>query len=125
MATRKMRMAKASDKDIETLIDFFNLMEIVEASNFCISDWEDDEDIYPKLKPYMKLRDFDYAEFYHRWEPVLATRWRRVVFGCQILIESCCDPKLSYLEHKPEMKAAMKLVPKVTVKRGNKLYHRK
>ena len=29
--------------------------------------------------------------------------WRRVVWGCEILIENCCDPSLDYLALKPEL----------------------
>jgi hypothetical protein len=29
--------------------------------------------------------------------------WRRVVWGCEILIENCCDPNLDYLALRPEL----------------------
>lgn len=29
--------------------------------------------------------------------------WRRVVWGCDILIDNCCDPKVNYLALKPEL----------------------
>jgi hypothetical protein len=29
--------------------------------------------------------------------------WRRVVWGCDMLIENCCDPNLDYLAFKPEL----------------------
>lgn len=29
--------------------------------------------------------------------------WRRVVWGCDLLIENCCDPNLDYLALKPEL----------------------
>jgi hypothetical protein len=29
--------------------------------------------------------------------------WRRVVWGCDMLIDHCCDPNLDYLALKPEL----------------------
>jgi hypothetical protein len=61
-----MRMAKASQEDIDELKKYLLKAEKRNA------------------------KDFPFG-------------WRRVVWGCEILIENCCDPNLDYLALKMEL----------------------
>lgn len=47
------------------------------------------------------------AMFRHHWTlcgPGVGSSWRRVVLGCDILIDNCCDPDLDHLEWRPDVK---------------------
>lgn len=36
------------------------------------------------------------------------SEWERILFGYETMVDNACDPTLSYLDFKPEIKAAMK-----------------
>jgi hypothetical protein len=39
--------------------------------------------------------------------PRVDGEWERILFGYETMVENACDPTLSYLDFKPEIKAAM------------------
>jgi hypothetical protein len=57
--------------------------------------------------------DKDYHEVGH-WllstYPRVDNEWERILFGYETIVENACDPTLSYLDFKPEIKAAMRQV---------------
>lgn len=82
-----MKMAKASEKDIENLREFLEIIEeYIEKAQMGVLDSEE-EDI---------LRNHIQENF--------PNGWRRVVSGYEVLFENCCDPTLDYLDFKPELK---------------------
>lgn len=111
----QMRMAKATDDDIDVVIKFFNLFEQVcengEFNEKDLSEWDDeDEDRLEIQKFIIKKEDkwargshgeLDYFAFFEHWCKRIAPRWRRVVFGCQVMIENACDPMESHLAYSP------------------------
>lgn len=111
-----MRMAKATPSDIEGMRKFFDLYEYVlengEINGEQIeSDWNDDDTMKKELMPFVikkedkwargSVGDFDYVAFFDHWISILRTDWRRVVWGCEILIDSVCDPQKDYLDYSP------------------------
>ncbi|MBD2076362.1 hypothetical protein H6F86_21245 [Phormidium sp. FACHB-592] len=80
-----MKVAKATEANIQALIDFLNeIEEMVEGD------------------------DFTNAEKLLRSRPI---HWAKIIFGYQTLVENCCDPNLNYLEWKPEIKALLEPKP--------------
>jgi hypothetical protein len=72
-------MAKASQQEVDDLIDFLRTLEEK------VEEW-DESDL------------LDYLE--HRGVP----SWERTVFGFSVLVDNVCDPDVSYLDWKPELK---------------------
>lgn len=82
-----MRIAKATEKEVRDLQQFFE--EIEELLEDGIDTYED----------YERIIDERF--------PKLAGGWRRILFGYKTLLKNTCDPSLSYLEWKPEIKALL------------------
>jgi len=40
--------------------------------------------------------------FFKKWFSELDWRWRRVVIGCDVLIDNCCDPDKDVLALRPK-----------------------
>ncbi len=78
-----LKMAKASPEEVENLRRFFNTVETM----FEKYNWQNDEQFIKVLK-----KKFNQVQ------------WQRVVMGYEILVENMCDPNLSYLDYKPEIK---------------------
>lgn len=79
-----MMMAKASQKDINCLIEFFQFLGHRHAG-------DTDADAF------MQYLD-------QHWSNGVAAAWSRVVFGFQTLLDNCCDPDSDVLDWKPEIK---------------------
>ncbi len=76
-----MKMARASDKEVECLIEWLDKLEAA-----CSTLWnEDNIAIIAQGIP----------------------EWRRVVFGHSTLVDNACDKTLDYLDWKPEIKEKM------------------
>lgn len=115
MPRRQMTMAKADDDDIEQVRRFMMLFEIVcEPGHFDIDNLEqmdeDDEDRKHLQQFIIKdgdkwangsPGDFDYSKFFNHWVNIIGPRWRRVVFGCDCLIATFCDPTEDHLSALP------------------------
>jgi hypothetical protein len=78
-----MRMAKATEEDINALRQFLLALE----------------EIFEE-----RHNRFDEAEDVIRRFPI---GWRRVVEGYETLLQNACDPTLNYLEWKPHLKAIL------------------
>lgn len=108
-------MAKASEKDIQELYDFFNTLEIMSNLDFCLEDWKNEKEkneerFYRLLKKLAnKDGEFDSEKFIEYWKDSLSVRWRRVVGGLDVLINNVCDPDKSYLDYKPEILKAIEM----------------
>lgn len=76
-----IRMGRATEADVEAVWDFFHwLQEQVEEE--------------PYVEIYLLEGQLEQVE----------ASFNRVVLGYQTLVESACDPSLSYLDWKPEIK---------------------
>lgn len=97
-----MRMAKASKRDIDMTIEFFQLIEEF-MDNGTVLKGEEEHDVtdeeFVAIMREMWGRRFGPCK--------VDAAWTRVVFGCSTLIDNCCDPSLDYLDWKPEYKAAI------------------
>lgn len=77
------KMAKARPEEIDKLRQFF-------------------QDLEEKIDdPYREDRSIG------EWVRDNLPEWERTVYGYTVMFEHACDPTLSYLEFKPEIKAAM------------------
>lgn len=83
-----MKAAKASPDDVDQMRDFlFELNDMVNNPENSIHD----------------IGTFCHAHFNHK----CGRHFQRVLFGYDTLIENACDPTLSYLDWKPEIKEAI------------------
>lgn len=108
-----MQLAKASKEDIEKMSQFFNQWELMEAQNW-IFDPEDgwDEELIEEMENYLSHKFIDSwgdvntdqikLAFFKKWAKELDWRWRRVVIGCEVLIDNCCDPDKDVLALHPK-----------------------
>ena len=108
-------MAKASKEDIQKVIAFFRFIE--EYFEYGTHTPENDEveeesielsesDFVERLSKLwaIELSESDFVEWGGRFKPVgVDCMWSRVVFGCDMLIDNCCDPNSDVLEWKPEI----------------------
>lgn len=94
-----MKMAKASAKDIAAVREFLQIIdEAVEYGTFTVQTGEGDEE-------QLDCDDEMLASLIrNKWLHV-GPAWQRVVYGCDVLISNCCDPALSHLEWRPDVKA--------------------
>ena len=76
----QVTMARATDEDIEAVRGFLDYME------------EQAEDFVP-----------DPFGLVQRWDDAAAS-FERIILGYQVLRDSLCDPNLSYLDVRPEIK---------------------
>jgi hypothetical protein len=100
----QMKMAKASEDDIQKVIKFFQFIE--EFMEYGTHTTENDE---------FKEESIDLADevFVHMLRKLWGRRfgppgvdcsWSRVVFGCEILIKNCCDPDLDHLDWRSDLR---------------------
>jgi hypothetical protein len=83
-----MTMAKATPEQVQTLRDWFR-----ELQDHLEDEYADPENIGNWVLDTFKPRRID--------------EYERILFGFETLVENACDPALSYLEWKPEIKAAL------------------
>lgn len=99
--TLQMKMAKASKEDLDQVRQFFDMLEeVIEYGTFTKPD-DDSEDISDEQFVSLIRKAWN-----TRGEGV-GTAWRRVVYGCDILIDNCCDPAADTLEWRPDIAAMM------------------
>jgi hypothetical protein len=91
-------MAKASKDDIQKVIAFFRLIEeYLEHGTYTLESEEGDEEA-------IELSQEQFIELLRkmwggRFRPAgVDCMWSRVVFGCDMLIDNCCDPASDCLE---------------------------
>lgn len=77
-----VKVAKATRDNIDALSDFLNELEDIEENEYAC-----DRD---SLVWWIKSN--------------IPTHWRKVTFGCEVLIDNACDPNLDYLEFKPAIR---------------------
>ena len=84
-----MTMARASEKELDDLQEFFDLLQDakdgeIDAQTFLVEHYE------------------------------LTAGATRIIFGYRVLFAHVCDPTLDYLEFKPEIKSAMENTEKLS-----------
>jgi len=83
----KLRVAKASPEDVNQMRDFLSELEELLESD---------------------VSTFEIGEFVSKnFDGRCGRHFQRVLFGFDTLVENACDPSLSYLEWKPEIKEAL------------------
>lgn len=116
MGKNQIRMGKATEKDIESLYDFFHCLEYVNGSHYTLTkdkvkeEYDDGSGfLHLLLECFDTENYFDYKLFAEMSEKFIGHSWRRVVSNCDILIDNVCDPEKTYLDFKKEIKNAISL----------------
>ncbi len=80
-------MAKASQSDVDAVRDFFQALE-------------------SKLD-YWETTDESLGQWLETAYPTISSAWERILLGYEVLVTNACDPTLTYLDYKPEIKQAL------------------
>ncbi len=107
MAKHKLRMAKASKEDIKSTMNFLHAMQQVSSLDFDIKEWEEDEELLPIFKRICSGGSEPTIDGLLWAYKTIDSRWMRVIMAAEVLVENVCDPELSYLEYKPELKDSL------------------
>lgn len=103
----QMKMAKASKDDIQKTISFFQFVEeYFEYGTHTPEnqDFEEDSVDLTEEKFVEMLREL----WGGRFKPAgVDCAWRRVVLGCDMLIDNVCDPSLDHLDLRPDWAKAI------------------
>jgi len=97
-----MKMAKTDKADFNAMWDFFNAL----SNEFDYSGGLEDEALGKLVR-----------EKWGQHGAGAGASWRRVVMGCEVLIDSACDPAADTLEFKPDIVKAVEEQDKVTTLR--------
>jgi hypothetical protein len=125
----QVKMAKASKDDIQKVIAFFRLIEeYLEHGTYTLESEEGDEEA-------IELSQEQFIELLRkmwggRFRPAgVDCMWSRVVFGCDMLIDNCCDPASDCLELRQDWAKAIDppegIEEALEHLRGNKEHFRK
>jgi len=118
MSNHSLKVGKTSEKEIDSLFDFFNELSWLSDAldNKYLEDVELDADFeilskFDKKNPEIFIQEIaDHAK---------SLFYERVLTNCQVLLDNVADPNLSHLDWKPELKQLF--APKAfTDKNGNK-----
>lgn len=94
-----MKMAKATPEDISIVREFFQMLEE-------ILDYETYTPLNDKgeyEEPVEVLTTEKLGELVLGKLSEVTRSWSRVVYGCQTLIDNCCDPDADTLEWRPDI----------------------
>jgi hypothetical protein len=94
-----MKMAKASKDDLRRVREFMDAVEeYLDYGTYTKPDDECEEES-------VDLTPSEFAELVRDQfsRGLVRACWRRVVYGCDILIDEVCDPAADTLEWKPEI----------------------
>lgn len=106
-----LKMAKASKQDIERCIKFFQFIEefFEHGTHTPENDDEEEESIDLSDEDFVKRAR---ALWGGPGEPAgVDSSWRRVVHGCDTLIDNVCDPDADCLELRPDWAKAIEPPP--------------
>lgn len=106
--TVPIRMAKASQDDVDRVVKFFQLIEeYMEYGTYTPPNDEiEEESIELTDETFVeKLREFWGGRF--TYGPGVDSSWARVVNGYAVLVDNVCDPDRDVLEYKPEIAAKL------------------
>ncbi len=98
-----MKMAKASADDLRRVREFFEMLEEVIERRTYTTDEDTGE---PQIIDDERLLALIRQMWSERGLGVVSS-WFRVVYGCQVLIDNCCDPDADTLEFRPDIAKAM------------------
>jgi len=113
MGQIEMKMAKADKEDIDGVTDFFLMLEeVIEYGTFTRPN-PDEEEISEDVDD-KRIVELIRAAWGERG-PGVGPSWRRVVMGCAVLIDNCCDPDADTLEWRPDVRAFLESQPEESV----------
>ena len=95
----EVKLAKASKSDILVVTRFFQMLEeVIEYGNWTpretgVEEPVDDERFLELIR-----------ELWNEYGPGVGASWGRVVHGCDLLIDNCCDPESDVLEWRKDVR---------------------
>jgi hypothetical protein len=103
MGVIEVKIAKADKEDIDRLTAFFFMLEeMIEYGTYTQPN-PDEEDVSEEVDDE-RMVELIRAAWGERG-PGVGPSWRRVVLGCAVLIDNCCDPNADTLEWRPDVRA--------------------
>ena len=118
-----MKVARATEEEIDKVYDFINTMDNLldnrrwYADDESWKEWDDDDtDKQQLLRIEEDLKCCGIEDSKVVLYEFIKKKWRevnyngslqRVVANADVLIDNVCDPNVSYLEFKPELKEAI------------------
>jgi len=110
-----MRIAKASQKDVNTLRTWlqFNdeLCKINPKNEYEWSrfkeDWSDEDDFNKIIEHCECEKSFDWDYYMDYFQTYIYHIHTRIIFGYETLVSNVCDPELDYLDFNKEIKQAI------------------
>jgi hypothetical protein len=104
-------MAKADKEDIDRVTAFFVMLEeAIEYGTFTLEN-PDEEEVSEDVDAE-RIVELIRGAWGERG-PGVGPSWRRVVMGCAVLIDNCCDPDADTLEWRPDLRAFLESQPEV------------
>lgn len=100
--TLEIKMAKADKDDLRRVREFFEMIE--EVCEYGTYTKPNDEIEDESVSVDAAILEDLIAKMWGHHGPGVASSWRRVVFGCEILIDNCCDPAADTLEWRPDIR---------------------
>lgn len=109
MGQIEMKMAKADKEDIDRVTAFFLMLEeAIEYGTFTRPN-PDEEEVSEDVDAE-RIVELIRGAWGERG-PGVGPSWRRVVMGCAVLIDNCCDPDADTLEWRPDVRAFLESQP--------------
>ena len=107
-----MKLAKTNNEEIMSLMNILNEIQSFngELRTYNFEDIELEEEYSPILHKIKKetdtIEEFMEGVFMH----LSNIHHSRILWNCDVLIENCADPDLSYLDFKPDIKKGLELL---------------
>lgn len=113
MGQIETKVAKADKEDIVRIMDFFLMLEeVIEYGTYTRPNPEEEETSEDVDEE--RIVELIRAAWGERG-PGVGPSWRRVVMGCAVLIDNCCDPDADTLEWRPDVRAFLESQPEESV----------
>lgn len=111
----EMRIAKASEKDTDTLriwLQFNDELSKINTESETSwarfkSDWEDDDDFIKIINKIDSSGEFSLENYFDYYSNYISHIHSRILFGYVTLLDNCCDPDLSYLAFNKDIVEAL------------------
>lgn len=116
-----LRMAKAPKEHIDRLrtwMQFTDELSQIDTDSqrewrSFIEDWKDEQDFMKIIKHCTDENDCFSAEYYFDYfRSHISHIYMRIIFGFDILLENCCNPKLDYLDFNKDISQGLDLLEK-------------
>ena len=98
----EMKMAKASEDDVQRLVKFMEFLETYVEEGVDNRDPEIDDPPQIDDEAAMDIIREEFSRFTRRAN--VMGSWRRIVWGFSVLADNCCDPDSNVLEWSADLR---------------------